>query len=155
MAICALGMKPTNTTTPRHLHIGSAYLPAYAKGTRAGIEELGPALIGEDPTQLLKINQLMDQRMKGHPYGEPARPARRDGMALLHYAEDNANAPTVFACVCMCQRCAVKSAIDMACWDILGKKVRGRKVELLLSLDPPSLPCTSVAPLSMCASARL
>jgi hypothetical protein len=38
--------------------LGSAYLPAYARGTRAGIAELGPRLIGEDPTQLLKINQV-------------------------------------------------------------------------------------------------
>lgn len=50
--------------------LGSAYLPAYAKGTRAGIAELAPHLLGQDPTELLKINQLMDQKMRGHPYGK-------------------------------------------------------------------------------------
>ncbi len=63
--------------------LGPVYLPAYASGARAGIEQLAPQLIGADPTQLLALNLKMDQVMKGHPY--------------------------------------VKSAIDMACWDILGK----------------------------------
>ncbi|MEO1523810.1 MAG: cis-3-hydroxy-L-proline dehydratase [Planctomycetota bacterium] len=63
--------------------LGPVYLPAYANGARTGIAELFPQLIGEDPTQLLAINQTMDRAMKGHPY--------------------------------------VKSAIDMACWDIVGK----------------------------------
>lgn len=63
--------------------LGPAYLPAYAQGTRAGISQLGPSLIGADPTRLNQINVLMDQCLRGHPY--------------------------------------VKSAIDMACWDILGK----------------------------------
>src|SRR6185369_11121224 len=63
--------------------LGPAYLPAYANGVRAGIAELGPHLIGEDPLQLGKLNRRMDAALKGHPY--------------------------------------VKSAIDMACWDLLGK----------------------------------
>ena len=63
--------------------LGPFYLPAYAAGTRTGIAELGPHLIGADPTQLLPLNQQMDAALKGHPY--------------------------------------VKSAIDIACWDILGK----------------------------------
>lgn len=63
--------------------LGPVYLPAYAAGARAGIRELAPNLIGEDPRQLSALNQKMDRVMKGHPY--------------------------------------VKSAIDMACWDILGK----------------------------------
>ena len=63
--------------------LGPFYLPAYATGTRTGIAELAPHLIGEDPTQLLPLNQRMDVALKGHPY--------------------------------------VKSAIDIACWDILGK----------------------------------
>jgi cis-L-3-hydroxyproline dehydratase len=63
--------------------LGPAYLPAYANGVRAGIAELGPHLIGEDPLQLGKLNRTMDAALKGHPY--------------------------------------VKSAIDMACWDLLGK----------------------------------
>lgn len=63
--------------------LGPFYLPAYAAGARAGIVELGPHLIGEDPTQLSKLNRRMDAALQGHAY--------------------------------------VKSAIDMACWDILGK----------------------------------
>ena len=63
--------------------LGPVYLPAYAAGVRTGLAELAPALIGEDPTQLDKLNRRMDSYMKGHPY--------------------------------------VKSAVDVACWDILGK----------------------------------
>jgi len=63
--------------------LGPAYLPAYAAGARAGIKELAPALIGQDPSALGVINRRMDAAMRGHPY--------------------------------------VKSALDMACWDIAGK----------------------------------
>ena len=63
--------------------LGPVYLPAYAEGARAGIQVLAPALLGQDPTQLTKLNRHMDATLKGHPY--------------------------------------VKSAIDMACWDILGQ----------------------------------
>jgi L-alanine-DL-glutamate epimerase-like enolase superfamily enzyme len=63
--------------------LGPYYLPAYAGGVRAGIKELGPHLIGEDPLALDQLNGLMDAALKGHPY--------------------------------------VKSAIDIACWDILGQ----------------------------------
>ena len=63
--------------------LGPVYLPAYAEGARAGIQVLAPALLGQDPTQLAKLNRHMDATLKGHPY--------------------------------------VKSAIDMACWDILGQ----------------------------------
>ena len=63
--------------------LGPVYLPAYAEGARAGIGVLAPALIGEDSTQLAKLNRHMDATLKGHPY--------------------------------------VKSALDMACWDILGQ----------------------------------
>src|SRR6476469_8662562 len=73
--------------------LGPAYLPAYAEGARAGIRELGPALVGQDPREVNQINLLMDGRLRGHPY--------------------------------------VKSALDMACWDILGK-VAGLPVVTLL-----------------------
>ena len=63
--------------------LGPVYLPAYAEGARTGIQVLAPALIGQDPTQLSKLNRHMDAALKGHPY--------------------------------------VKSALDMACWDILGQ----------------------------------
>ena len=48
--------------------LGPFYLPAYANGVRAGIKELGPHLIGEDPTQISKLNMIMDRCLKGHAY---------------------------------------------------------------------------------------
>jgi cis-L-3-hydroxyproline dehydratase len=48
--------------------LGPFYLPAYAKGVRAGIAELGPHLLGEDPLQLAHLNRRMDAALKGHPY---------------------------------------------------------------------------------------
>ena len=35
--------------------LGPFYLPAYAAGVRAGIAELGPHLIGENPLELAKL----------------------------------------------------------------------------------------------------
>lgn len=48
--------------------LGSAYLPAYAKGVRAGLAEIGPKLIGMDPTALGPLNRRMDAVLRGHPY---------------------------------------------------------------------------------------
>jgi L-alanine-DL-glutamate epimerase-like enolase superfamily enzyme len=73
--------------------LGPFYLPAYAHGARAGISELGPHLLGDDPLQLARVNRRMDAALLGHPY--------------------------------------VKSAVDMACWDILGKAT-GQPVCVLL-----------------------
>lgn len=73
--------------------LGPAYLPAYAAGVRAGLAELAPHLLGEDPTQLARLNRRMDAVLKGHPY--------------------------------------VKSALDVACWDILGQ-ASGQPVCVLL-----------------------
>ena len=63
--------------------IGSVYLPAFALGVRAAIEEMAPALIGEDATNIARIAQVMDGSLFGHDYA--------------------------------------KAAIDIACWDLLGK----------------------------------
>ncbi len=63
--------------------LGPVYLPAYAGGARAGIAELAPHLIDQNPLEVGKLNHLMDRVLHGHPY--------------------------------------VKSAVDMACWDLLGK----------------------------------
>lgn len=62
---------------------GPIYLPQFSRGIRAGIEELAPSIIGEDPLQIEKLNHRMDHALLGHEY--------------------------------------VKSAIDYALWDILGK----------------------------------
>jgi L-alanine-DL-glutamate epimerase-like enolase superfamily enzyme len=48
--------------------LGPFYLPAYADGVRAGIRELGPHLLGENPLELQKLNRRMDAALKGHPY---------------------------------------------------------------------------------------
>jgi cis-L-3-hydroxyproline dehydratase len=48
--------------------LGPFYLPAYANGVRAGLVELGPHLIGEDPRELVKLNRRMDAALKGHAY---------------------------------------------------------------------------------------
>ena len=48
--------------------LGSAYLPSYAKGVRAGLDELAPKLIGHDPTDLWPLNHHMDAVLRGHPY---------------------------------------------------------------------------------------
>lgn len=48
--------------------LGSAYLPSYARGVRAGLLEIAPRLIGRDPCNLWEINEAMDAALKGHPY---------------------------------------------------------------------------------------
>ncbi len=63
--------------------LGPFYLPAYGPGVRTGIAELAPHLMGQDATSIIRINEIMDAALLGHPY--------------------------------------VKSPVDMACWDILGK----------------------------------
>jgi len=63
--------------------LGPFYLPAFGPGARAGIGEIAAHLIGLDPTELGRVNRVMDAALLGHPYA--------------------------------------KSALDMACWDVLGK----------------------------------
>ena len=45
--------------------LGPFYLPAYAAGTRTGIAELAPHLIGEDPTQLFSAQPTHGHRTQG------------------------------------------------------------------------------------------
>jgi L-alanine-DL-glutamate epimerase-like enolase superfamily enzyme len=73
--------------------LGPFYLPAFGGGARAGIAELAPTLLGQNPIAIGPINQLMDRALLGHPY--------------------------------------VKSAIDMACWDLLGKAAGKSVCELM------------------------
>ncbi len=73
--------------------LGPAYLPAYAAGAREGVTAIAPHIIGQDPTDIMPLNRLMESVLKGHPYA--------------------------------------KSAIDIACWDILGQ-VAGQPVCKLL-----------------------
>jgi len=48
--------------------LGSVYLPAYAGGVRAGILELAPHVLGQDPREIGRLNRIMDYALKGHPY---------------------------------------------------------------------------------------
>ncbi|MFN3937935.1 MAG: cis-3-hydroxy-L-proline dehydratase [Gemmobacter sp.] len=50
--------------------LGSAYLPAYAAGVRAGLAELAPQLIGLDPLALDVLNRFMDSVLRGHAYAK-------------------------------------------------------------------------------------
>lgn len=61
---------------------GSTYLPAFARGIRAGMEELAPQLLGFDPRRIEVLERVMDRALPGHLY--------------------------------------IKSALDLACWDLLG-----------------------------------
>jgi len=73
--------------------LGSAYMDAFAAGVPPGIRELAPSLLGQDPTCIRSINNLMDSALGGHNY--------------------------------------LKSPIDIACWDILGRAC-GKPVATLL-----------------------
>ncbi|MFC9549955.1 mandelate racemase/muconate lactonizing enzyme family protein [Rhodococcus sp. NPDC056960] len=63
--------------------LGSTYLPTSPDVVRAGLAEVLPHLVGADPTNIARINRIMDAVLLGQGYA--------------------------------------KSAIDTACWDLLGK----------------------------------
>ena len=48
--------------------MGTDYLPAFPGAVRAGIELIGPALLGADPRELSVVNRIMDTTLLGHPY---------------------------------------------------------------------------------------
>ena len=50
--------------------LGPAYLPAFARGVRAGLAELAPHLLGQNPLNLGAINRAMDSALRGHPYAK-------------------------------------------------------------------------------------
>ncbi len=72
---------------------GSNFVAAFAKGVRAGLDELAPKLIGRDPRMVGAINELLDFEMTGQPY--------------------------------------VKTALEVACWDILARSL-GAPLYMLL-----------------------
>ena len=87
---------------------GSTYLPAFARGMRAGIAELAPSLLGQDPRRTDVVNSVMDTALPGHPY--------------------------------------VKSAIDIACWDIFGKATGLPVCDLLGGRQPDDVRIQSSIP---------
>jgi L-alanine-DL-glutamate epimerase-like enolase superfamily enzyme len=48
--------------------LGSGYMDAHALGVAGGLQTLGPALLGKDPTDLRALNDVMDQTLGGHAY---------------------------------------------------------------------------------------
>ena len=72
---------------------GGRTCPGSAKGARAALRELAPALIGVDAANLAAVGAAMDATLRGHEYA--------------------------------------KSAVDVACWDILGR-VADQPVSILL-----------------------
>ena len=51
---------------------GDNYMDAHSEGTESAARLLGPKLLGEDPRQLLKIERLMDNTIRGHGYAKSA-----------------------------------------------------------------------------------
>lgn len=51
---------------------GSTYIEAHARGTRAGIAEIAPHLLGRDPRQVERINDTMDEALVGHNHAKTA-----------------------------------------------------------------------------------
>ncbi|BES70205.1 mandelate racemase/muconate lactonizing enzyme family protein [Marinobacter nanhaiticus D15-8W] len=89
---------------------GPSYMPAFAEGLPACLKALAPSVLGEDPRQLTRITQRMDQALNGHGYA--------------------------------------KAAIDIACWDLLGKAADLPVHTLLGGMMSPSLPLHRIVPLS-------
>lgn len=73
--------------------LGTFYSAAFAAGAQAGVAEIAPHLLGQDPRALAHVGRLMDTVFKGHPY--------------------------------------VKSAIDMACWDLAARAANVPLVTML------------------------
>jgi cis-L-3-hydroxyproline dehydratase len=83
------GIEGWGESTP----FGATYIASHALGTRAGIAEIAPSLLGRDPRQVDRINDAMDFALIGHNHA--------------------------------------KTALDVACWDILGKSLGLPVCELL------------------------
>jgi len=48
--------------------LGTFYSAAFAAGAAAGVAEIAPYLLGQDPRAVAKIGRLMDTVFNGHPY---------------------------------------------------------------------------------------
>lgn len=51
---------------------GPNYMPAFAGGVASCLDQLAPAVIGEDPRHTTRIAQGMDQALNGHAYAKAA-----------------------------------------------------------------------------------
>lgn len=90
--------------------LGGTYLPSFvAGGVRSALRELGPALLGLDPTNVQSVNRAMSETLLGFP--------------------------------------GARSAIDVACWDILGKSLGVPVSALLGGVLQPDFPLYEAVPL--------
>jgi L-alanine-DL-glutamate epimerase-like enolase superfamily enzyme len=60
------GLEGWGESTP----FGANYIAAHARGVRAGIAEIAPALIGLDPRRVDRINDAMDDALPGHAHAK-------------------------------------------------------------------------------------
>jgi len=90
--------------------LAGTYLPTFYGSTRAALAELAPSLIGEDPTNITQINQVMHNVLLG--------------------------------------QLNAKSAIEMACWDIFGKKLAVPLSTLLGGVQNEKFPLYEAVPLA-------
>ena len=50
--------------------LGTTYLPGFAGGVIAALDELGPALLGVDVSSLSSVGQAMESALRGHGYAK-------------------------------------------------------------------------------------
>ena len=62
------GLQGWGESTP----FGATYIAAHARGVRAAIAEIAPALLGCDPRQVDRINDVMDAAIVGHNHAKTA-----------------------------------------------------------------------------------
>ncbi len=62
------GIEGWGESTP----FGATYIASHALGTRAGIAEIAPSLLGRDPRQVDRINDAMDFALIGHNHAKTA-----------------------------------------------------------------------------------
>jgi L-alanine-DL-glutamate epimerase-like enolase superfamily enzyme len=62
------GLEGWGESTP----FGSTYIASHALGTRAGVAEIAPYLLGRDPRQMDRINEAMDEALVGHNHAKSA-----------------------------------------------------------------------------------
>jgi L-alanine-DL-glutamate epimerase-like enolase superfamily enzyme len=89
------GIEGWGESTP----FGGTYIAAHAKGVRAGLEDIAPAVLGMDPRQTARIYDAMDSVLMGHNY---------------------AKAPIDIACWDI-----LGKACDMPVCDLLGGRIEG------------------------------
>lgn len=58
------GLEGWGESTP----FGPTYIPAHARGVRAGLEEIAPAVIGLDPRKTDRVYDAMDKALAGHAH---------------------------------------------------------------------------------------